>query len=190
MSKLPENTTPVNSKDLAAARCKGRMAVVTDTRLSDGAVRLYLILDDAAGWKGRAWSYSTALAKMLGITRAEVFKRLAELERFGYIKRIRGQYKSEIVLAWSLEVSNWRLVDSAESREVSKRRLVDREKSPNGEPEVSKWRQNADLSLYEPVLEPVQQQQSGTPRKKPVVVAVDSACTDILDGIARLINGA
>jgi hypothetical protein len=77
------------------------MAVAKDRSLTDGAVRLYLFLDEYAGWKGSGNTGPLTLAEDLGQSDQEIQRRMKELERAGYVRCLRGHHQRQFCLAWS-----------------------------------------------------------------------------------------
>ena len=62
-------------------------ALTLDTRISDGALRLYLLLHRYAQQSGKAWPSLTRLANDLGISIKSVKRRMRELIDLGLIER-------------------------------------------------------------------------------------------------------
>ena len=102
---LPRRRPEVNRKsatiDAFTRRAQARMAAVYDTRLSDGATRLYMILDDDSGKRGTTWTAQGTLAARLRISDRQIRRYLAELEGAGHVTRQRGQYGAEFRLSWA-----------------------------------------------------------------------------------------
>lgn len=65
--------------DALSARIRARITVTKDNTISDGAARLYCLLDDYAREKGECWPSQRTLARELDCTIRLVQYRLAEL---------------------------------------------------------------------------------------------------------------
>ena len=96
----PKPATQIDARTHTAERAGARMGAVYDQRLSDGAVRLYMILDDDSGKRGTAWTGQGTLAGRLRISDRQVRRYLTELEAAGHITRQRGRYGAEFRLSW------------------------------------------------------------------------------------------
>jgi len=67
-------------------------ALTLDTRISDGALRLYLLLHRYAQQSGKAWPSLSTLAEDLGISVKSVKRRMRELINLGLIERKRQSF--------------------------------------------------------------------------------------------------
>lgn len=99
---LPE-TRPArqSEKSQSRARCAARLAVVTDRRLSNGAARLYVLLDDYAGMRAECWPHQRTAAERIGRSVRSVKRWIAELVGAGYIAIRRTQTGNRYLLSWA-----------------------------------------------------------------------------------------
>lgn len=67
-----------------------------DPSLSDGALRLLLILQDYSRQDGYCWPGLAHLAEVLGVTERTALRRLRELQRKGFISRRRRYMRSAV----------------------------------------------------------------------------------------------
>lgn len=77
------------------------MTAVYDLNLSHGAVRLYIMLDDMAAYRGTAWPSQETAAKRLGVTVRQVRRWYRELAG-AYLSTIRNRRENAIQsLVWT-----------------------------------------------------------------------------------------
>lgn len=108
------------------ARFGMRDEVLVHKSLSDGAVRLYLLLDNLSTFKGESWASQRFMAANLGaITERVVRTRLSELVSAGYLRTVKGQRSCRYILGWVSDRKN----SSAVEIETGRNLPPDRKKS-------------------------------------------------------------
>lgn len=104
MRNIHETPLGVNNS-CHRSRYEARTAVIFDTRLSPGACRLYMAIDDYAGSKGRAWPQQDTLAARLNTSIRTIQRWLEELVDCSYLECVRTMAGNRYLLAW-LHVKN------------------------------------------------------------------------------------
>lgn len=89
--------------DTQPPRFRARSKAIFDGRLSDGAARLYLALDDVARESGVLDTARWILADKLGCTVRSIARHLDALREAGYLTTARGADSNQIRLAWTGE---------------------------------------------------------------------------------------
>lgn len=80
--------------------------IITDTRVSDGATRLYSYLAFRQGSKETCWPSVAKMAHDLGKHRKTIHVYLNELEQNGYIKRIARKQRSSVYSTCNVDVTS------------------------------------------------------------------------------------
>jgi len=106
MSAMPENIVPFQLPKKPKVRQKDappdqrKLAVVplkaaTDTKLTDGAVRVLIVLCSYCNRAGITWVSQARLAQDLGVSRQAVTNQLAQLRNAGYVEIVKKGFRGE-----------------------------------------------------------------------------------------------
>lgn len=106
MSAMPENIVPFQLPKKPKVRQKDappdqrKLAVVplkaaTDTKLTDGAVRVLIVLCSYCNRAGITWVSQARLAQDLGVSRQAITNQLAQLRNAGYVEIVKKGFRGE-----------------------------------------------------------------------------------------------